>query len=72
MATKVKPQPVTLSVVRRGKTFAYELESELDWGVLYETLLEIKSANPTGKYYWTLDSVTLWIVTPRSSLNGHA
>jgi hypothetical protein len=68
---KRSPEPVTLSVVRRGKTFTYELADQLDWGVLYDVLIEIKSTEPAGKFYWPLDSVTLWKVEPRT-LSGHA
>ena len=70
MAAKAKP--VTLSVVRRGKTFSYELAGEMDWAVIFDTVLEVKSAKPAGKYYWPLDSVTLWKVEPVTALSGHA
>lgn len=73
MAAKKTPDPVTLTVLRRGKTFAYELADNLDWAILFEnTVLEIKSVQPAGKFYWPIDSVTLWKVEPKSSLSGHA
>ena len=70
---KKSPEPVTLSVVRRGKTFTYELADHLDWSVLFEnTVLEVKSIQPAGRYYWPLDSVTLWKVEAKAALSAHA
>lgn len=72
MAKSRTPEPVTLSVIRRGKTFSYELSDKMDWSVLFEnTVLEVK---PKGGalYYWPLDSVTLWKVEPLASLSAHA
>ena len=70
MAPKTK-QPITLSVVRRGKTFTYQLSDTHDWAVLFENaVLEVKTID--GKtHYWTLDSVTQWITQPCPQ-NGHA
>lgn len=62
MATKQK-RPATIHVVRRGKTFSYDLADEKDWGIAFEnTVLSIDAADGS-KYYWPLDSVTLWKVT---------
>ena len=69
---KQKPGPVTLSVVRRGKTFAYHLASEMDWAVIFDTVLEVKSSEPAGKFYWPLDSVTLWKIETCSQSNAPA
>lgn len=71
MAKTKPPEPVTLSVIRRGKTHDYQLADAMDWAVIFDTVLEIKSVDPVGKFYWPLDSVTLWKVTPLS-LSGHA
>ena len=69
MATKLK-QPVTLSVIRRGKTYQYHLADKLDWSLMFENaVLEIKA--PLGTYYWPIDSVTLWKVEPFQQ-SGHA
>jgi len=51
--------------MRRGKTFTYQLADTLDWAVLFEnTVLEVKSVKPAGRFYWPLDSVTQWKVEP--------
>lgn len=64
------PEPVTVSVIRLGKTSKYELADKLDWSLMFsESVLEIKTSS--GKvHYWPLDSVTQWIVEPLQ--NGHA
>ena len=71
MAKPKTQEPVTLSVIRRGKTNSYQLADAMDWAVIFDTVLEIKSIDPAGRFYWPLDSVTLWKVTPLS-LSGHA
>jgi len=67
-----KSKPYILSVIRRGKTYTYELASEMDWAVIFDTVLEVKSVNPAGKFYWPLDAMTLWKVEPQTAPSGHA
>jgi hypothetical protein len=65
MAKSRTPEPVTITVVRLGKSYSYQLADMMDWAVLFENeVLEVKSAKPLGRFYWPLGSVTFWKVEP--------
>lgn len=72
MAVKQLRKPATIEVVRRGKTFIYDLADEKDWGLAFDNyVLSIDAADGT-KYYWPLESITLWKVKTKEAIGGHA
>jgi hypothetical protein len=71
MAKSQTPEPVNLTVIRLGKSFSYSLATEMDWAVVFDAILEIKSVKPAGKFYWPLDSMTFWKVEPVTSMSPH-
>lgn len=72
MAGKQPKRPAFIEVVRRGKTFRYDLDDEKDWGIAFDNLVLSIDAADGAKYYWPLDSVTLWKITYKNSLNAPA
>lgn len=56
--------PVKIQVIRRGKTSEYHLAAETDWSIWQDTILQINAIDGV-KYYWPLDSITLWRVVPQ-------
>lgn len=72
MATKQPKRPACIEVIRRGKTFLYDLDDEKDWGIAFDNLVLSIDASDGAKYYWPLDSVTLWKVTYKTFLSAHA
>jgi hypothetical protein len=57
-----KKRPAKIQVIRRGKTYEYALADETDWAIWQDNILQINAADG-AKYYWPVDSVTLWKVT---------
>ncbi len=56
------PKPATVELIRRGKSFTYELADFKDWALLFDNaVLEIR-ARDGATYYWPLDSITYWRV----------
>lgn len=59
---QARARPATIEVVRRGKTFSYDLADFKDWALLFDSaVLEIKGRDGLTTY-WPLDSITCWRV----------
>ncbi len=57
-----RARPAVIEVVRRAKTFTYDLADFKDWALLFDNaVLEIKCRDGVTSY-WPLDSITCWRV----------
>lgn len=54
--------PATLTVVRRNRSYDYELADEKDWGVMFENTVLSIDVKDGSHVYWPLDSVIRWTV----------
>ena len=74
MAAKAKqPEPTMVTVFNDGKSAVFRLDDKFDWGIVFEnTVLEIKSTDPTGTFYFPIHSEMRWKTEPLTALSGHA
>ncbi len=57
-----RSRPAVIEIVRRGKTFAYDLADFKDWALLFDNaVLEVKCRDGISTY-WPIDSITYWRV----------
>lgn len=73
MAKVKQLEPTILTVFHDGKSAVFRLSDKFDWGIVFEnTVLEIKSLEPLGTFYWPLDYGMRWKTEPQTALSGHA